>query len=143
MFFSVNYENRTQKIKESTKDSIFICHTGMSMSEQKPSHKKHTSNSTTITMNEDLKEFIPTEEQEDISKTLDAKLKDKKPKGKCSICRVHPAKSVCIKCGNSVCSSCYFTMVGLCQNCLSKETIEKWKNKKTDWKKILDVDWVH
>jgi hypothetical protein len=33
-------------------------------------------------------------------------------------------------------------MVGLCQSCLSKETIEKWKNKKTDWKKILEVDWV-
>ena len=112
------------------------------MSEQKTSYKKQPSNETKITMNEDLKEFVSAEEQADISKTLDAKLKDKKPKGKCSICRVHPAKSVCIKCGNSVCSSCYFTMVGLCQNCLSKETIEKWKNKKTDWKKILDVDWV-
>jgi len=113
------------------------------MSEQKPSQKKQSSNTTTITMNEDLKEFISAEEQAAISKTVDAKLKDKKPKGKCSICRVHPAKSVCIKCGSFVCSSCYFTMVGLCQNCLSKETIEKWKNKKTDWKKILGVDWVH
>jgi len=33
-------------------------------------------------------------------------------------------------------------MVGLCQTCLSKETIEKWKNKKTNWKKILDVAWI-
>jgi hypothetical protein len=112
------------------------------MSEQKTSQKKKPINEPKITMNEDLKEFISAEEQADISKTVDAKLKDKKPKGKCNICRVHPAKSVCIKCGNSVCSSCYFTMVGLCQNCLLKETIEKWKNKKTDWKKILDVDWV-
>ncbi len=95
-----------------------------------------------ITMNEDLKQWISVEEQADISKTLQIQVKNKKPKGKCDICRVHLAKFICLKCGDSVCSSCFFTMVGLCQNCLSKETIEKWKNKKTDWKKILDVDWV-
>jgi hypothetical protein len=109
---------------------------------QKITQKKQSLKSTTITMNKDLKQWVSAEEQADILKTINARLKDKKPKGKCDICRVHPAKSVCIKCGNSVCSSCYFTMVGLCQDCLSKETIEKWKNKKTDWKKILDVDWV-
>jgi hypothetical protein len=109
---------------------------------QKMTQKKQSIKSTTITMNKDLKQWISVEEFADISKTINAKLKDRKPKGKCSICRVHPAKSICIKCGSSVCSSCYFTMVGLCQDCLSKETIEKWKNKKTDWKKILEVDWV-
>lgn len=93
-------------------------------------------------MNEDLQQFLSSDEQALISKTMEEKLKDKRPHGKCSICQVNPAKSVCIKCGNSVCRSCYFTMVGLCQNCLSKSTVEKWKNKKTDWKKILDVDWV-
>ena len=112
------------------------------MNEQKTTQKKQHKKNTTITMNKDLKQWVSAEEQADISKTINAGLKDKKPKGKCDICRVHPAKSVCIKCGNSVCSSCYFSMVGLCQDCLSKETIEKWKNKKTDWKKILDVDWV-
>ena len=109
---------------------------------QKITQKKQSLKSSTITMNKDLKQWVSAEEKVDISKTINAKLKDKKPKGMCSICRVHLAKSVCIKCGNSVCSSCYFTMVGLCQNCLSKATIEKWKNKKTDWKKILDIDWV-
>jgi hypothetical protein len=112
------------------------------MNKQKTAQKKQPVKNTTITMNKDLKQWVSAKEQADISKTMNAKLKDRKPKGKCSICRVHPAKSLCIKCGNSVCSSCYFTMVGLCQDCLSKETIEKWKNKKTDWKKILDVDWV-
>jgi len=112
------------------------------MSTQKPHHKKEPAGEPEIVMNEDLKDWISEEEQADISRTLDEKLKDKKPKGKCINCRVNPAKFVCIKCGSSVCSSCYFTMVGLCQNCLSKETIEKWKNKKTDWKKILGVDWV-
>ena len=106
------------------------------------SSQKKTPNTTAINMNEALKQWVPAEEREDISKTVQERLKDKKPKGKCDICQVHPAKSVCIKCGNSVCSSCYFTMVGLCKNCLSRETIEKWKNKKTDWQQILGVDWV-
>jgi hypothetical protein len=112
------------------------------MTKAKSMTKKGVIQPPNVTMNADLKQWVSAEEQADITKTLDEQLKDKKPKGKCSICRVHPAKSVCIKCGNSVCSSCYFTMVGLCQNCLSKDTIEKWKNKKTDWKKILEVDWV-
>jgi len=81
-------------------------------------------------MNKDLKQWISAEEQSDIFKAMHTKSKDKKPKGKCDICRVHPAKFLCVKCGNSVCSSCYVTIVGLCQICLSKETIEKWKNKK-------------
>jgi hypothetical protein len=114
---------------------------GIWMSRKKPLKKlpvKHPP----IKMNRALQQWVSTEDQADITKTVHTKLKDKRPKGKCEICRVHPAKSVCIKCGSSVCSSCYFSMVGLCQNCLSKETIEKWKNKKTDWKKILEVDWV-
>jgi hypothetical protein len=93
-------------------------------------------------MNEDLKQWVSDGEQSEIIKAMHVKFKDKKPKGKCDICRVRSAKSLCIKCGNFVCSSCYFTMVGLCQTCLSKVTIEKWKNKKTNWKKILEVDWV-
>ena len=93
-------------------------------------------------MNKDFKQWVSAEEKTDILKAMHTKFKDKKLKGKCDICRVHAAKFLCIKCGNSVCSSCYFTMVGLCQTCLSKATIEKWKNKKTDWKKILEVDWI-
>jgi len=111
--------------------------TGKGVSSRSQSSKKSI-----VEMNEDLKEWLSSEEQAMISKTMEEKLKDKKPHGKCSICRVNPAKAVCIKCGESVCRSCYFTMVGLCQNCLSRSTVEKWKNKKTDWEKILDVDWV-
>jgi len=106
-------------------------------------HSLKKSMDSAVIMNEDLQQWVSAEDQAEITAIKDEKLKNKKPKGKCSICRLHPAKSVCIKCGNSVCSDCYFTMVGLCQNCLSKDTIEKWKNKKTDWKTILDVDWVH
>ncbi len=121
--------------------SFSVCFGG-SMDEQNTSLKKKSQKTTTVTMNKALKQWVSSEEQADILKMVQERLKDKKPKGKCEICRVHPAKSVCIKCGNSVCSSCYFTLVGLCQNCLSKDTIERWKNKKTDWKKILEVDWV-
>ena len=60
----------------------------------------------------------------------------------CSICGVKTAKTVCIKCGKSICNSCYFHIVGLCQKCLSKETAEKWKSSKPDWEKILGVDWL-
>jgi hypothetical protein len=95
-----------------------------------------------VTMNEDLKQWIAADSQADGSKTVRTRRKERKPTGKCAICRVHPAKAVCLKCGTSVCSSCYFSLVGLCQNCLSKATIQKWKNKKTDWKNILEVDWV-
>ena len=112
------------------------------MAGKKASPPKQSVRKSTVEMNEDLQQFLSSDEQALISKTMEEKLKDKRPHGKCSICQVNPAKSVCIKCGNSVCRSCYFTMVGLCQNCLSKSTVEKWKNKKTDWKKILDVDWV-
>jgi hypothetical protein len=112
------------------------------MSQRKINPKKRSLKRNTITMNEDLKDWISTEEQVDAMKTKDDGSQDKKPKGKCSICRTHQAKEVCIKCGNSVCISCFFTMVGLCQDCISKETIEKWKNKKTDSENILDVDSV-
>jgi len=112
------------------------------MRKQKTSQKKVSQKTMTVTMNKDLKQWISTEDHAGISETLQTHTKERKPRGKCGICRVHPAKAICIKCGGSVCTSCFFTMVGLCQNCLSKETIEKWKNKKTDWKKILDVDWV-
>ncbi len=115
---------------------------GGSMNESDTSLKEKSQKTATVTMNKALRQWVSAEEQADISKTVQEHLKDKKPKGKCEICRLHPARSVCIKCGNSVCSSCYFTMVGLCQNCLSKDTIERWKNKKTDWKKILGVDWI-
>ena len=58
-------------------------------------------------MNEDLKQWVSDGEQSEIIKAMHVKFKDKKPKGKCDICRVRSAKSLCIKCGNFVCSSCY------------------------------------
>jgi len=50
----------------------------------------------TISMNKDLKQWVSEGEQSEIIKGLRTKFKDKKPKGKCNICRVYPAKFICI-----------------------------------------------
>jgi hypothetical protein len=93
-------------------------------------------------MNEELKQWLSEEDQKDISKTIQKHIKNKKPKGMCQICGANTAKAVCIKCGRSICNSCYFNLIALCEKCLSKETVEEWKQTKTDWKKVLGVDWV-
>lgn len=93
-------------------------------------------------MNADLQRWLTEEDQANLSKKIKTHLKDKKPHGMCQICGTKNAKMVCIKCGKSVCNSCYFNLVGLCEKCLSKETVDEWKNKKPDWEKILGVDWV-
>jgi len=92
-------------------------------------------------MNEELKEWI---------KETHAKIKQKEkdessiktPTGKCAICGENKAKYVCNRCKKSVCSSDYFQLVGLCKNCVEKETADKWKGKTPDWGKLLGVKWV-
>lgn len=93
-------------------------------------------------MNEDLQRWLTEEDQANLSKKIKTHLKDKKPHGMCQICGTKTAKMVCIKCGKFMYNSCYFNLVGLCEKCLSKETVDEWKNKKPDWEKILGVDWV-
>jgi len=93
-------------------------------------------------MNDSLKQWISKEDQMKIARHIECALQEKAPSGKCHVCNTNDATVICIKCGSPTCPSCYFTIVGLCQNCLSKVTVEKWKNKKTDWKSILGVDWV-
>ena len=93
-------------------------------------------------MNEDLQRWLTEEDQANLSKKIKTHLKDKKLHGMCQICGTKAAKMVCIKCGKFVCNSCYFNLVGLCEKCLSKETVDEWKNKKPDWEKVLGVDWV-
>jgi hypothetical protein len=67
---------------------------------------------------------------------------DKKPSGPCAICGEKPAKTVCLKCGKSVCQSCHFKIIGVCKKCVPKETAEKWEGKPPDWEKILGVEWL-
>ncbi len=67
---------------------------------------------------------------------------DKKPTGPCLICGDKPAKTICLKCGKSVCLSCHFKIIGVCKKCVPKETAEKWEGKPPDWEKILGVEWL-
>jgi len=92
-------------------------------------------------MNDDLKQWLSEEDQAQLSKNIKTRIKEKRPIGMCQVCGKNSAKTVCIKCGKSVCNSCYFHMVGLCEKCLSKETVDEWKKKKPNWKKILELDW--
>jgi hypothetical protein len=95
-----------------------------------------------VTMNDALTQWVSKEDQVKIATKIETTLRDNKPTGKCHVCNTNDATAICIKCGSPTCTTCYFTILGLCQQCLSKETVEKWKNKKTDWKTILGVDWI-
>ncbi len=81
-------------------------------------------------MNEELKKWI----EEKGEKISSSSLKKEEPLGKCEICG-RKAKHRCIKCRRGVCTSCYWTLFGLCKECAPENTIEKWKDK-------TGIDWV-
>jgi hypothetical protein len=93
-------------------------------------------------MNKELHKWIK-ETKKDIkeNKKLNEEV-DKKPSGPCLICGDKPAKTICLKCGRSVCLSCHFKIIGVCKKCVPKETAEKWEGKPPDWEKILGVEWL-
>ena len=95
-------------------------------------------------MNKELELWIKeTEKKGELTKIIE-KANEKKiePMGKCEICGKRDAKFVCIKCHRKVCSSCYFSILGLCKKCISKEVVEKWKQDHPNWKNVLDVEWI-
>jgi hypothetical protein len=94
-----------------------------------------------VKMNEDLAQWL-NETPEKISGEFDTNQVANKPKGKCKICGTHIATAVCVKCGKPVCNDHYYHIIGVCENCLSKETVEKWKKHNPNWKKLLGVDWL-
>jgi len=92
-------------------------------------------------MNKELQDWI----KESKDKIQSGKKEDysmKKPKGMCHICGENLAEAVCIKCGRSVCKSCYFKLIGVCKKCVPKEISDKWDGSKPDWEEELGVDWV-
>lgn len=103
--------------------------------------KKTVANTEKKDMNKELKEWIQ-ETHANVKQKANDQSTNQKPKGFCSICAENKAKYVCQRCKKSVCSSCYFQLVGLCKNCVEKETAEKWKGKRPDWEKVLGVKWV-
>ena len=93
-------------------------------------------------MNEELQNWLR-ESKKKIKATKDKKATSKrKPSGMCQICGEKTATTVCLKCGRSVCSSCYFKIIGVCKKCVPKDTAEKWEGKQPDWEKTLGVEWV-
>lgn len=95
-------------------------------------------------MNEELRKWveeakndvnIPVEKQESPETS-------QKPSGKCNVCGEKNAKFICLKCKKSVCSSCYFKIIGVCKKCIPKDIVEKWEAKQPDWEKVLGVEWV-
>jgi hypothetical protein len=92
-------------------------------------------------MNEELRKWIE-ESKEEIKKTKKKSKSNKKPKGKCEICGQKTATSICLKCGKSVCNSCYFKIIGVCKKCIPSEVASKWDGSRPDWEKELGVEWV-
>jgi hypothetical protein len=102
----------------------------------------NTGNHPDASMNKDLEEWIG--ETKHILKSNHKKRiqNDKQPFGKCSICNDNRAKFFCLKCGQSVCPSCYYTIIGICKRCIPKEIAEKWDGKHPTWKKERDGEWI-
>jgi len=93
-------------------------------------------------MNEELKQWLK-ETNKEIK--ISGKTEDhskKKPSGMCQICGDKTAEAVCLKCGRSICKSCYFKIIQVCKKCVPKEVAGKWDGSRTDWEKKLEVKWV-
>ncbi len=93
-------------------------------------------------MNKELLEWIEETKQTLKSDNEATTQNEKKLIGTCSICNEKQAKFICLKCGRSVCPSCYYKIIGICKKCVPKETAEKWDGKHPNWGKELGVDWV-
>jgi len=93
-------------------------------------------------MNEELRRWIAESRNKiDINKN-NKKKSNNKPSGKCEICGDKKAEHICIKCGKSVCKSCYFKIIGVCKKCVPKDIGGKWDGSNPDWEKELGVEWV-
>jgi len=74
-------------------------------------------------MNEDLKKWmeehgVEMEEKEEEEEEIE---------GTCEICEVREAKHRCIRCGKIACNSCFWTMLGICKECLPEEKLKEIK----------------
>ena len=95
-----------------------------------------------ISMNKELQEWInESKNKSNLPKNKKTSSKNK-PSGKCEICGEKTSKVVCIKCGRSVCKSCYFKIIGVCKKCIPKDIAGKWDGSDPDWENKLGVEWV-
>jgi hypothetical protein len=94
-----------------------------------------------VKMNKELKKWIQESKKEIENKKLIEK-DIKKPEGRCQICGEKKAMTVCLKCGRSICKSCYFKIVGICKKCIPSHISNKWNGSKPDWEKQLGIEWI-
>ena len=93
-------------------------------------------------MNKELRQWLM-ETKEEVKAYKEKKgAEEKNPSGMCQICGERDAKVVCLKCGRTVCNSCYFKIIGVCKKCIPQDITDKWEGKQPDWEKILGVEWV-
>ncbi|MEF8879994.1 MAG: hypothetical protein V5A64_06360 [Candidatus Thermoplasmatota archaeon] len=93
-----------------------------------------------MSMNEELKEWLKETKKEKSDETED--YSKKKPTGYCNICGERRATAVCIKCGRSVCPSCYFKIINVCKKCVPDDIASKWDGSRPDWEEKLGVEWI-
>ncbi len=74
-------------------------------------------------MNEDLKKWMEEHGVEEAEREEE----EEKIEGKCQICEAREAKYRCIRCGKIACSTCFWTMLGICKECLPEEKMKEIK----------------
>ena len=95
-----------------------------------------------VSMNKELRQWLM-DTKEEIKKSKNRKHSSKKKiSGACQVCGERDAKVVCLKCGRTICNSCYFKIIGVCKKCIPQDIADKWEGKQPDWEKILGVEWV-
>lgn len=94
-----------------------------------------------IYMNKELQKWV-NEYKKNIKNVKTKKQESNKPSGICQICGIKQSDSVCLKCGRSVCKSCYFKIIGICKMCIPKHIAKKWDGTIPDWEKKLGIKWV-
>ncbi len=94
------------------------------------------------TMNKEMREWLKETKKQYKDAPKKESHKENKPKGFCAICGNHKAEAICLKCNRSICSTCYFKIIGVCKECVPKDIAERWEGKQPDWEKELGVEWV-
>jgi len=100
------------------------------------------SNTADESMNEELRQWLKETKEEIKTSEKTQDYSKKKPSGMCQICGEKTAEAVCLKCGRSICKSCYFKIIQVCKKCVPKEVAGKWDGSRPDWEKKTGVDWV-
>jgi len=75
-------------------------------------------------MNKELREWM---EEQGIKIEKEEKEEEEKIEGKCEICEIREAKYRCIRCGKIACMSCFWSMLGICKECITEKQMKELK----------------